>query len=81
MNAIALVDLHGSDARVLALVVEELEDGRLTVLVPNAPTPTVGTLYVMPANRVEPIAATGAAALNCFMQWGVGSRQLLATSS
>lgn len=74
----ALADLHGSDSRALAFIVEEHADGRYTLLVPNAPTPTVGTLYVLPRERVQRIAATPAAVLNCFTQWGIGSSRLLA---
>jgi uncharacterized membrane protein len=74
----ALADLHRSDSRALAFIVEEHADGRYTLLVPNAPTPTVGTLYVLPRERVQRIAAAPAAAVHCFTQWGIGSSGLLA---
>ncbi len=74
----ALVDLHGSDARTFAFIVEEHEDGRYTVLVPNAPTPSVGVLYVLPRARITRLPVAAGSALNCFMQWGIGSKRLLA---
>ena len=73
----ALADLHGTEARVFVFIVEDHDDGRYTVLVPNAPTPNVGTLYVLPRERVTRLSAPAASAVNCFMQWGVGSKQLL----
>jgi uncharacterized membrane protein len=73
----ALADLHGTEARALVFIVEEHEDGRYTVLVPNAPTPSVGVLYLLPHERVTRIPAPAASALNCFMQWGIGSKGLL----
>ena len=38
----ALVDLYGSEARVIGLIMEELEDGRMTIFVPLSPTSTPG---------------------------------------
>jgi uncharacterized membrane protein len=73
----ALADFHGTEARAFVFIAEEHDDGRYTVLVPNAPTPNVGTLYVLPRERVTPISAPAASALNCFMQWGIGSKRLL----
>jgi len=73
----ALADLHGTEARAFVFIVEDHDDGRYTVLVPNAPTPSVGVLYVLPRERVTRIPAPAASALNCFMQWGIGSKQLL----
>ncbi len=42
----ALVELE--DALVPALIVEELDDGSYTVLVPSAPTPMAGSVYILP---------------------------------
>jgi uncharacterized membrane protein len=73
----ALADLHGTEARTFVFIVEDHDDGRYTVLVPNAPTPSVGVLYVLPRERVTRLSAPAASAVNCFMQWGIGSKQLL----
>ena len=48
----ALVELE--DALVPALIVEELEDGSYTVLVPSAPTPMAGSVYILPARPGAP---------------------------
>ena len=73
-----LADLYGSETRTLVFIVEEHDDGRYTVLVPNAPTPTIGTLCVLPRERITPLAAAPTSAFNCFAQWGIGSKQLIA---
>jgi uncharacterized membrane protein len=72
-----LADLYGGDARTLVFIVEEHADGRIMVLVPNAPTPTVGTLHVLPATAITRLGASPAAFANSIMQWGVGSKDLL----
>ena len=36
------------EALVPALIVEELDDGSYTVLVPSAPTPLAGSIYILP---------------------------------
>jgi uncharacterized membrane protein len=41
----ALVEIE--DALVPAVIVEELEDGLYTVLVPSAPTPMAGSIYIL----------------------------------
>lgn len=74
----ALADIHGTEAWVWALIVEEHEGGFYTLLLPNAPTPTVGTLYYLSAERVRRLDVPVASVLNCIMQWGIGSKELLA---
>ena len=34
------------------MIVEELDDGSYTVLVPSAPTPMAGSIYILPRDRV-----------------------------
>jgi uncharacterized membrane protein len=48
-----------------------------TVLVPNAPTPTVGTICYLPRERVQRLAVPLGTAVNCIMQWGIGSEELI----
>jgi len=74
----ALADIHGTEAWVWAFIVEEHESGYYTLLLPNAPTPTVGTLYYVAGERVKKLDVPVAAAVNCIMQWGIGSKELLA---
>ncbi len=73
----ALADIHGTQAWVWAFIVEEHEDGFYTLLLPNAPTPTVGTLYYVSTDRVRRLDVPPASVVNCVMQWGIGSKELL----
>ena len=41
------------DALVPAFIIEELDDGRLTVFVPSVPTPFAGAVYVLSRERVH----------------------------
>jgi len=71
----ALVEIE--QALVPAFLVEEHEDGSYTVFVPASPTPTVGSLYILPRARVHPVDIPFAKALECVSQWGMGSGKLL----
>ena len=67
----ALVEIE--EALVPALIVEELEDGSFTVLVPSAPTPMAGSLYILPASRVHPVDLPFTTAISVFTKWGTGA--------
>ena len=67
----ALVEIE--EALVPALIVEELEDGSFTVLVPSAPTPMAGSLYILPADRVHPVDLPFTKAISVFTKWGTGA--------
>lgn len=56
------------EALVPALIVEELENGSFTVLVPSVPTPMAGAVYILP-----PFTA----ALRVFTKWGAGSSEFV----
>src|SRR5215469_8847541 len=49
----ALVEIE--EALVPALIIEELENGSYTVLVPSVPTPMAGALYILTRERVHPV--------------------------
>jgi uncharacterized membrane protein len=72
----ALVELE--EALVPAFIVEHHADGQYTVFVPSAPTPAMGTIYVLPRNRVHPVDVPFLTTMRCVTQWGVGTGQLLA---
>jgi len=72
----ALVDLYGSEVRVIGLIIEELEDGRLTIFVPLSPTSTLGQVYILPAARVERLKAHFLPVVNSLTQWGMESKKL-----
>ncbi len=72
----AEIDLFGSDARVLGLIVEELVDGRVSVYVPITPAATIGQVYFLPSNRVRKLEATLGATINTISEWGTGTDKL-----
>jgi hypothetical protein len=65
------------DALVPAFVVEQHEDGRYTVFVPSAPTPGVGTIYIIAKDRVHLVDAPFLKTVKCISRFGAGSRELL----
>ncbi len=69
------------DCEVLAFIVEEHDNGDYTVFVPTAPTPTIGTIYFLKREKVRKLDVPMAAGVDCIMQWGVGSKSLLAKAS
>jgi uncharacterized membrane protein len=71
----ALVEIE--DALVPALIVERLENGHCTVLVPSVPTPMAGALYILPPERVHPVDVPFAKALAVFSKWGTGAGEFV----
>ena len=67
----ALVELE--DALAPGFIIEELEDGRYTVLVPSVPTPAAGALYVLPRERVHLVDVPFTQAVKVISKWGVGA--------
>ena len=66
------------DALVPAFIVEELDDGRLTVFVPSVPTPLTGAIYILTAARVHPVDVPFTHAVKVITRWGSGSSELVA---
>ena len=71
----ALVEIE--DALVPAFIVEELEDGSYTVLVPSAPTPMAGSIYILPRDRVHPVDVPFTKAIGVFTKWGTGASEFV----
>jgi len=71
----ALVEIE--DALVPALIIEELENGSYTVLVPSVPTPMAGALYILSAERVHPVNVPFTTALKVFSKWGAGAGEFV----
>jgi uncharacterized membrane protein len=71
----ALVEIE--DALVPALIIEELEDGLYTVLVPSVPTPMAGALYILSKDRVHPVDVSFTTALKVFTKWGTGAGEFV----
>ena len=65
------------EALVPALIVEKLENGSFTVLVPSVPTPMAGAVYILPPERVHPVDVPFTTALRVFTKWGAGSSEFV----
>jgi uncharacterized membrane protein len=71
----ALVEIE--EALVPALIIEKLDDGSFTVLVPSVPTPMAGALYILPPERVHPVDVPFTTALKVFSKWGTGAGEFV----
>jgi uncharacterized membrane protein len=65
------------EALVPALIVEALEDGSYTVLVPSAPTPMAGSIYILPHDRVHLVDIPLTTAISVFSKWGTGAGEFV----
>jgi uncharacterized membrane protein len=72
----ALVEIE--DALVPAFIIEDLEDGRLTVFVPSVPTPLAGAINILDRKRVHPLEIPFTQAIKSVSRWGSGSKDLVA---
>ena len=63
--------------RKLAFIVENPAEGDLTVFVPLAPTPGIGTLQLVSRDKVELLDASFMDAVGCLFNWGAGTGALL----
>lgn len=71
----AVVEMPMS-TRVLAFIVEEIDNGDYVVLIPTAPTPMVGQIQHVARSRVTPLDVSMAKAINCITSWGLGAGSL-----
>ena len=65
------------DASQIAFEIERNPDGRVVVFVPGAPDPWSGAVFVMTADRVEPLEASMPAAVKNIRALGRGTTRLL----
>ena len=77
----ALVQLYGPGTGVLGFVMEENDNGNVTVFVPSVPTLTLGSLHVVDRDRVTMLEAGSIDVTNCISQWGIGSQKILGSIS
>ena len=77
----AMVRLYGPGTAVLGFIMEENENGSLTVFVPSAPALTVGSLHVVDRERVTILEAGFMDVTNCISQWGIGLQNILGTTA
>ena len=60
-----------------AYIIEEHDDGNLTVMLPWAPTPFAGSIRIVPKDRVEPLAISMGQLTEALGHWGIGAKDLL----
>ena len=65
--------------RELAFIVENPAEGDLTIFLPLAPTPGIGTLQLVSRDRVEILDAPFMDAAGCLFNWGAGMGALLSS--
>lgn len=65
------------DALVPAFIIEELDDGRLTVFVPSVPTALAGAVYILEPARVHRVKVPLTKAIQAVSRWGSGSKGLV----
>ena len=63
--------------RELAYVIEDHEDGQMTVLVPWAPASFSGSVRILASDRIQMLDATLDEVSRALSFWGVGTRHLL----
>lgn len=70
--------LHSADEeREIVYVIEEHEDGQLTVLVPWAPASFAGSVKIVGSSRIEMLDTSVGEASKVLGHWGVGARDLV----
>ena len=72
----ALVEIE--DALVPGFIIEELDDGQVTVFIPSVPPPLAGAVYVLSRERVHPLDVPFTSAIQVVSKWGSGSKALVA---
>jgi uncharacterized membrane protein len=70
----ALVEIE--EALAPGFIIEELDDGRYTVLVPSVPTPAAGSLLILAHERVHPLDVPFTQAVKVISKWGAGAGEL-----
>lgn len=65
------------DSQVVVFVIEEHASGEYTVLVPASPTPGVGNILIVPAERIQLLDASTAAVFDALSRWGEGLKDVL----
>ena len=69
-----------SGVRELAYVVEDHNDGNVTILLPRAPTPFTGYVKIVKREQIETLDVNLGEFTKIVSQWGVGTRDLMIKS-
>jgi uncharacterized membrane protein len=67
-------------ARSVGFILEDLPDGFRTVFLPNAPAAGVGTVQVVPADRIEELDIPAGDVFDALSHWGFGLKDAFAAS-
>ena len=71
----ALISIEGGWQ--IGYLLEPLDNGWLSVFLPQAPTPMSGNVMYLPAERVRPLTITMVEAMTIIKRIGVGSGEAL----
>jgi len=74
-NSLSPVLAKFDDATQIAFKVESLPDGQAVVYIPGAPDPWAGSLFVMSADRIEPLDRSLSETVKNIRALGAGSDQ------
>ena len=77
----ALIEFNGPGVAAFGFVMEEHENGQVTVYVPSTPVLTVGAIYVIERAKITLLDAGATEVVDCISQWGVGSNKIISGSS
>lgn len=72
-----LVELHGPGLEVFGFLMDEHENGKVTVFVPSSPVLTVGNVYLVKRDRVTLLDSSASEMVDCISKWGIGSRNVI----
>jgi uncharacterized membrane protein len=72
-----VVTVHLDDSWQVGFLVERIGDGRVAVFVPDAPTPSSGTILILTEDRIQVLDVQVPAVLKWLRSLGIGSRALL----
>jgi uncharacterized membrane protein len=72
-----VVTVRLDDAWQIGFLVERIGDGRVAVFVPDAPTPSSGTILILAEDRIQVLDVPVPAVLKWLRSLGLGSRELL----
>jgi uncharacterized membrane protein len=61
------------DHELLGFLMERAPDGRCVIFIPSVPTPAVGSLIIVPLDRVRILDVPVKQAIASLGQWGIGS--------
>ena len=67
----------GNGTKELVYIIEELEDGRVVILVPFAPASFTGSVKIVDASKITPLEVSAGEVSKVIAHWGVGTAETL----